>query len=167
MRKIPDSVPARSFDLVTLFDVLEHFEDDGAALAIYERLNSGGYVVLTVPAFRFLWSEHDDLAHHQRRYTKRELQDTLEKAGFRIVRLSYFNFFLFPVVAVARLAKKFLGINTGATDFFMPSAPINSLLASLFSAERYFLRYINFPFGVSIIAIAQKESQPFDHRQKN
>ena len=145
------------FDLITLFDVLEHFEDDIAAMRkIRGMLNPGGCAVFSVPAFSFLWSEHDLLAHHKRRYTARELQGKLVQAGFYPVRITYFNTFLFMPILFFRFMRKILGLRGGKTDFFMAPAPFNFLLAKLFGAERFLLRFINFPFGVSLIAIAKK-----------
>lgn len=145
------------FDLITLFDVLEHCENDLAALRkIHSLLNHDGYAVFTVPAFSFLWSEHDELAHHKRRYTASELRQKLEHAGFEVIRTSYFNAFLFLPAAIFRVLRKLLGLWKGSSDFFMLPAPLNSVLAFMFGSERFFLRFVDFPFGVSIIAIAQK-----------
>ncbi len=155
--EFPMELPRETYSLVTLFDVLEHFDDDSAALKkIAGILTGGGHVMLTVPAFPFLWSEHDALAHHRRRYTKRTLCNALRAAGLEPVRASYYNFFLFPVVAAVRVAKKMLGLRTGATDFFMPPRALNAALAALFASERFLLRHIDLPFGVSLIAVARK-----------
>lgn len=145
------------FDLITLFDVLEHFEDDSDALKkIGALLNPGGYAVFSVPAFSFLWSEHDELAHHKRRYTARELREKLVQAGFYPVKITYFNTFLFLPILLFRFMRKTFGLRGGKTDFFMAPAPINQVLAQLFGAERFLFRFVDFPFGVSLLAIAKK-----------
>lgn len=146
------------FQIVTLFDVLEHFQDDLAALqGVYSLLEDGGYAVVTVPAFSFLWTEHDELAHHKRRYTKLFLQNRLEESGFSVVRASYFNTLLFCPILVIRILRKLFRLRKGSSDFFMVPDFFNKILASLFGAERFLLRLINLPFGVSIIAIARKQ----------
>lgn len=155
--EFPNHKIKEKFDIITLFDVLEHFDDDGKALAaVRDLLNPGGYVILSVPAFSFLWSEHDELAHHKRRYTGRELRDKLTAAGFEVVRLTYFNTFLFPLILVFRFLRKIFGLRAGKTDFFMAPAPLNLWLAKIFGAERFLLRYISFPFGVSLLAVVRK-----------
>lgn len=145
------------FDLITLFDVLEHFEDDiGALTKIGSLLNPGGHAVFSVPAFSFLWSEHDLLAHHKRRYSARELKEKLIQAGFSPVRITYFNTFLFWPIFLFRLIRKFSGLYGGKTDFFMAPEPLNKMLSGIFGAERFLLRFINLPLGISLLAIAKK-----------
>lgn len=152
------SVPLEgAFDCITMFDVLEHIEDDTTALvSLQKKLNPGGYMLLTVPAYRILWSEHDDLAHHKRRYTKRELLSKLRAANYEIIGASYFNTFLFPVVLFVRLFKRLFGITSGGSDFFMLPGPLNAMLAKLFSSEAFFVSKIGMPFGVSLICLAKK-----------
>jgi len=145
------------FDLITLFDVLEHLEDDEESIRkIKEMLKPGGYAVFSVPAFSFLWSEHDELAHHRRRYTARELREKLTRAGLYPIKITYFNTFLFLPILTFRFLRKLLRFRGGKTDFFMAPEPINKCLAALFGAERFLLRLIDFPFGVSLLAIAKK-----------
>ena len=109
-RGITDVHPQDSFragaeyDVVTLFDVLEHVPGEANFLATMRGyLKPGGLLVVTVPAFEFLWSRHDDLNRHQRRYTRRGLVSVLENAGFEVERSSYFNTLLFPGAAAVRL----------------------------------------------------------------
>jgi len=95
------------FDLVTLFDVLEHVDDEPGFLAHAARcLKPGGRLAVTVPAFRFLWSGHDDLNQHRRRYTRRCLVDLLERCGFEVERSSYFNTLLFPAAMFRPLFRR-------------------------------------------------------------
>lgn len=143
------------FDLITSFDVLEHIEKDEEALdKIYALLAPGGTFLITVPACPFLWSGHDEMNDHFRRYLKAELRSKLEKAGFEVDRISYFNFFLFLPVLLARYYFRLRG--RIGSDIGMPSSIINQALLRIFSAERFFLRWANFPLGVSIFAIARK-----------
>ncbi len=150
--------PGGGFDVVALFDVLEHLEDDARALGrAASLLAEGGLLVATVPAHRFLWSPHDVINHHRRRYARRELRDRILGAGLRLERLSYFNMFLFPAVLLARLVRRGTAeAQEGHSDFKVVPGPINAFLAWLFGAERFLLRLLNLPFGVSLLAVARK-----------
>jgi SAM-dependent methyltransferase len=154
--RIPDDVPDGAA-LITAFDVVEHLEDDDKALrGICERLAPGGVFVCTVPAFPFLWSGHDEVHHHYRRYTRRLLRRRLEAAGFSVERLTYFNTLLFPVAAAVRLLHRILPGAPAASDAAAPAAPVNRLLLALFAAERVPLRLANLPFGVSLLAVCHR-----------
>lgn len=151
----------RQFDLITLFDVLEHIEDEARAIRkAEEMLLPGGVVFLTVPALPILWSEHDEHAHHRRRYTKMHLKNLIEQhTSLRIKRLTYFNAFLFPFIFSFRVIKRLLKIRSSSSDFFPIHSFLNHLFEFIFSAERYALRFIDFPVGVSLLCIAQKKSR--------
>lgn len=153
---LPDSIPfEQAFDLICLFDVLEHIPDDLAALhAARNKLAPGGKILITVPAYNFLWSSHDVVLHHKRRYNRKELSTLLQKAGFTIRYSTYFNTFLFPLVAVARICNKLFN-RTGGTDVTMPREVINSTLIKIFSGERFLLPGFSLPFGVSILVLAE------------
>jgi len=154
--RLPDQVPFgdRQFDLVLLLDVLEHLDDDlGALKALRKRLKPGGQLLVTVPAFKFLWSHHDTSHHHKRRYRRKQLRGTVEEAGFKVNFVSYFNTVLFPLIASIRLMKKSVG---GGDDLKVPSTPVNRTLQALFASERHFLGPLRFPFGVSLILTAQR-----------
>ena len=152
---LPEQIPFRNqtFDLIAMLDVMEHLEDDAAALrALRARLKPGGWMLITVPAYPFLWSRHDELHHHKRRYVANNLRAVLDDTGYKIHYLSYFNTWLFPVVAAARLAG-IGGENTG--DLAMPNKYINTLLTQIFASERLLLGRVALPFGVSLIALAR------------
>lgn len=151
------SVPG-VFDLVICLDVLEHIKDDGMALrAIESLLAPGGIAILTVPAFPFLWSDHDTVAHHFRRYTQSHLRARIQNdTRLEILRLSYFNFFLFFPIVLFRALKKILPLRSGTSDIFSVPKPINTLLTLLFGAERFLLRITNIPVGVSLLCILKK-----------
>lgn len=158
---LPDALPlaAGEFQCITLLDVLEHIDDDRATLAAVHRLlAANGQVLLTVPAFPFLWGPHDVAHHHKRRYRARQLRQLLQDAGFEIITLSYYNTWLFPLVAVARLLRKCLPGGDAGAELALPPAPVNALLAMLFASERHLLRRIRLPFGVSLVAQARKLS---------
>ena len=153
--RLPAPIPFDDlkFDLIALLDVLEHIDDDAATLsALRARLKPGGWLLMTVPAYPFLWSRHDELHHHKRRYVGRDLRAVSEAAGLHISYLSYFNTWLFPLIAAARLARMGEG-HSG--DLSMPNKFINALLAQIFASERLLLGRVRLPFGVSLIALAR------------
>lgn len=155
---LPDNMPFedRRFDLVCLFDVLEHVEDDREALAsVYRLVEQGGRVVLTVPAFQWLYGAHDKAHHHFRRYTAARLRMLAQDAGFRVRRCGYFNILLFPLVAVSRLAGR-LSNSDRSDDAAIPSPWLNRALCRIFSAEAWLVPYCFYPFGVSVIAVLEK-----------
>lgn len=152
---LPDGLPfdAGGFDLVCLFDVLEHVEEDVAALrALREQLKPGGRIVLTVPAHPWLWSGHDVKLHHFRRYTATELRRCCEAAGCRVVRMSYFNLLLFPLAVAARLLDR-LRPRRESLGEEPPAEPINRAFLALFASEARLLRRFDLPYGVSLLAI--------------
>lgn len=154
---LPDELPfaPRDYHLIGLFDVLEHVEQDEASLAaLGARLAPGGKLLVTVPAFPFLWSRHDETHHHFRRYTRQSLTEVAERAGLRVTYCSYFNMYLFPVAVVVRALKKLTGRDTPDDD--MPPAPVNAAMKTLFSSERHFLGRIALPFGLSLAAVIEK-----------
>lgn len=155
---LPDRLPfdERRFELVCLFDVLEHVEDDQGALdSIYGLVEQGGTVVLTVPAFQWLYGAHDESHHHFRRYTAGRLRLLAERAGFRVKRHGYFNTLLFPLVGALRLAARLFG-RRGTDDAAMPSPGLNRLLYRIFAAEAWVVPSVFLPFGVSAIAVLEK-----------
>lgn len=146
-----------SFDIICLFDVLEHIEDDAAALEWLDgHLVSGGKVFFTVPAFPFLWSGHDVRAHHYRRYRRSGLQELLSRT-FDVRYVTHFNTHLFPGIAVERLARRLFALSDGETDKEFAGTGIpNRVLETVFAAERMWLPGLNLPFGVSLFAYAHK-----------
>ena len=123
---LPDHIPfSEEYDLIVILDVLEHIDDDlGAAIALNSRLKPGGWLLITVPAYQFLWSKHDEINHHKRRYTLRNLKQVIKKSGYSVHYSSYFNSFLFPVVAGVRLLKNVLKISYNNNNYAAPAIPI-------------------------------------------
>lgn len=155
---LPDQIPYQEnfFDLITALDVIEHVDQDIDSLkAMHSKLVSGGMAVITVPAYMFLWSSFDELNEHKRRYTLPELNAKLVEAGFTVEKISYFNTLLFPIVYVVRMLNNLLK-RDGSSEIDMPSKPLNFILKAIFGIEKYLLKYVNLPFGVSIIAVARK-----------
>jgi SAM-dependent methyltransferase len=155
----PSAMPfgEEKFDLICLFDVLEHIEDDaGTLLAIKRLLAPEGRVVLTVPAYSWLWSAHDVFLHHKRRYFAKQLGEKINAAGLRCLKLTYFNTLLFPMVLVARLLDR-LTRKTSSTGTTIPARPINKFLQHVFSAERFLLARFPLPFGVSLLSVIRSD----------
>jgi SAM-dependent methyltransferase len=158
--------PDNTFDLVCAFDVIEHVEDDRLAVAEMRRVaRMGGVLFVTVPAFMFLWSEHDVVNHHFRRYTSHILRGLFSEKDTPIFH-SYFNFWLFFPIAAVRLVlrlftKKHLAKPEDAqSDFdnFKSGGLVNALLKAVFLSENIFLkRFISLPVGVSILSSWRKK----------
>jgi SAM-dependent methyltransferase len=160
---LPESLPPGlpRFDCITMFDVLEHIPRDAESLsAVLELLEPGGFLLLTVPAFMFLWGPHDVAHHHQRRYRASGLKSLLAAAGFDVVKTSYYNIWLFPPVALVRLMRKVLPSGEGGMEAGLPPLWLNRFLQALFASERHLLRRMNLPFGVSLVAVARKPVRP-------
>jgi len=145
-------VETRAYDLVAILDVLEHVEEDREALvSIAERLKPGGRILITVPAHPWMWSAHDEVNHHKRRYTRRSLAAVVKAAGLKLEMMSWFNSLLFPLAATARAIGRVTGKSD--SDDSMPPAFVNAVLERLFGIERYALGRLPFPPGVSLVAI--------------
>ncbi len=153
-----DAFPANhTFDLITMFDVVEHVEDhEGLLKEAYQRLNRGGHILIAVPAYQWLWSKHDEVLHHKRRYTRSTLRDVVERAGFRVKRLTHFNTLLFPVAVMRRVIGRITGSNT-ADDLEVPSPAVNGILGGVFRLEKPLVSSVTLPFGLSLLCLAQKQ----------
>jgi SAM-dependent methyltransferase len=152
---LPDltGVRQRHYDMVAAFDVVEHIPDDRAAIAgIARLLRPGGKLVLTVPAHQWMWSAHDVVNHHQRRYSKGQLRQLIESSPLKLNRIGYFNSLLFPVAVAERLASKVRGKEDA--DLAMPTGPINQALERIFAAERSLIGRVPLPPGLSLFAVA-------------
>ncbi len=145
-------VPDGHYDLIALLDVLEHISDDRAALeGIKRKLAPGGKVLLAVPANQWMWSAHDTVHHHFRRYNRTTLSKVAREAGLRIDFISHFNTLLFPLAAGFRVLGKVTGREEA--DDAQPAAPLNKAFTALFGAERHLIGRVPMPFGVSLAAI--------------
>jgi ubiquinone/menaquinone biosynthesis C-methylase UbiE len=152
--------PDSTFDLVALFDVIEHIEDESKVLVEARRvLKPGGVIFVSVPAYQFLYSNNDRVVHHLRRYTARSLRRVLEGSGLRIHKLTYFNTLLFPLIfaalTVLKLKERLFGVDAAQTNLTHEfSPPVNRAFGVVMSSEKLLLRHIEFPFGHSLIAMA-------------
>jgi SAM-dependent methyltransferase len=143
----------REYDLIAALDVIEHIEDDNAALAaIAAKLKRGGKFVMTVPAHQWMWSAHDVVNHHKRRYSKAGLRRLIERSPLKLQKIGYFNSLLFPLALAERFSSKLRGKDNA--DVKLPSAPLNSALGAVFGAERHLVGRLPLPPGLSLFAVA-------------
>lgn len=155
---LPDAIPFGSerFDLIAAFDVLEHIEDDGGAVgALRDRLSERGLLLATVPAYHWLWSEHDALSQHVRRYTSGGFDALLRGAGLNVLYCGYFNTLLFPL-AVANIKLGGLVSNDVHRGLKTPSRGINRALEAVFALESRLVPRVRLPFGLSVVACASR-----------
>lgn len=147
-----------TFDCVLVLDVMEHLKNDREGIEEIERiLKPGGFCIITVPAFNFLWGIQDEVYHHYRRYTKNSLKKTLSMTSLKISGLTYFNFILFPFVAIVRLLSKIIKPSR-RSDFEINNQIINKLLSYIFRIDISIAQKMSVPFGVSLLAITIKET---------
>jgi len=142
-----------AYDLVAVLDVVEHIQDDVAALkAMAECLKPGGKILITVPAHQWMWSAHDVVNHHHRRYSKAGLARVIRAAGLEPRKLGYFNSLLFPLAAASRLVGRLTGKDD--SDDSPPPRPVNTLFETIFRLERHLVGRVPLTPGVSIITLA-------------
>lgn len=156
VEKLP--FPDHIFDVITALDLLEHTDDDLVALREMQRVcKPGGLLIIIVPAYGFLWSEHDEALKHRRRYTAHELRNKISVTGFDLRRSTYFITALFwPILAWRIYQGLFQNNSVPRTSMHILPPWLNSLLVRLLDVERWCLRGMNLPFGVSAVALARK-----------
>lgn len=142
-----------AYDLVAVLDVVEHIEDDVAALAAMKTLlRPGGKILIAVPAHQWLWSAHDVVNHHHRRYSRKTLSAAIVAAGMRPEKLRWFNSLLFPLAAAARIAGRLTGRDD--SDDSPPPKPVNALFERIFRLERHLVGRVPMTPGVSLVTLA-------------
>ena len=155
-----ESLPfaSSSFDVVTALDVLEHLDNDLDAMGELLRVTKeNGVLVITVPAYGFLWSEHDEALRHRRRYAASELRNKLTNAGFEVERITYYITLLFFPILFLRLVQSVSkkSIQAKTSHMILPGW-LNRVLIWILGFERLLLGWMNFPFGVSLVCVARK-----------
>ena len=146
-------VPDRQYDLIGAFDVIEHIDDDSAALAsIAAKLKPAGKFVMTVPAHQWMWTAHDVVNHHKRRYSRRSLKQLIEGSPLKLEHIGYFNSLLFPLAVAERAASRLR--HKDDAEGKLPPAPLNRALEKIFAAERYLVGRLPLPPGLSLFAVA-------------
>ena len=148
---------AASFDLLTAFDVIEHIEDDRAALAEFRRvLRPGGWMLIYTPALPWLYNEHDRIVHHKRRYRRAELREKILAAGYQLEHLAYVNGLVLPLVLLARgLAK--LRSGESHQEMEIPHPWVNGLVTALCYSEEPLVRHDLVPVGMTLVALARRD----------
>lgn len=157
---LPNDIPfdIQTFDLIAALDILEHISEDFECLTTFRNLlRPNGWLLLTVPAFPFLWSTHDDDHHHKRRYNKANLQHIVQEAGFSQVMVTYFNTLLFPLAVSLRLINKTLHLKGFNGEVALP-ATLNTVLTGIFASERHVIKHCSLPVGLSLLLLAKKAS---------
>jgi len=161
-----------AFDIVVCLDVLEHIDDDiGATREMYRACRPGGHLLLTVPAYNFLWSEHDEALGHRRRYDRKQLEEVVVGAGFKPLRLCYAITFLFLPILLFRFGQRVLGwfrpkARPAVAYIQMPKV-ISALFVSLLRFEAWLLKRFDLPFGVSLVCLAEKPSMTRERLSEN
>jgi len=154
LTKLP--IRPQSVGLIVAMDILEHLDDDATGIrSFHQALERQGVLIVTVPAFGFLWGIQDEVTGHKRRYSRQEIVNKLRREGFEIMKSSYFNFFLFFPILIARRLIHLVGLRIESENEINFPA-VNFFLKAIFSLESYVLRWCPFPFGVSIFCIAKK-----------
>jgi len=159
-----EDIPFRdaAFDAVVSLDVIEHIDNDVRAMEHIHRIcRDGGTVVITVPAVPWLWTTRDERLLHKRRYTRLQLIALAQGAGFEIIKCSYYCVFFFPAMAAFVFFNRILGHKPDYKDD-VPAVPTlpNMLLRWILLLEQSLLRWINYPFGVSLFCVLRKPSAP-------
>ncbi len=147
---------ADSFELAVCLDVIEHLADDRGALRELRRVVApGGVLVVTVPAYQWLWSRHDEINHHHRRYNRTMLLAAANDAGWQFTRTTYFNSLLLPVaIALRALDRVHAKATESSLDLWVPPAPLNWLLQQPLNLEAAAIaRGGHIPAGLSLLAL--------------
>lgn len=144
----------KKYNLISMFDVLEHIKDHEKALQTVKELlvKPGGRIILTVPAYNWLWSSHDVANHHFRRYTKKELINLLITNGYKNIQVSYFMTFLFPIALLQRILMKW---NLKTEEYKSLNPILNFFLKIIFSSEAHWIQYFPYIYGLSVLVVAE------------
>ena len=157
-------LPDNSYSLIVAFGLIEHIEDDRSFLMEMHRvLKKGGRIIILTSAFQFLWSQHDVIVHHKRRYTIKKLEYLLKETGFKKEKYTYVNFLLFHLALLFKLfnfpifLRKEKQSFTGTPYIYQTNFLVNWILEKILRIETLLLKYINLPYGIGILCVARKE----------
>ncbi len=153
----PIGLPEKEFDAVLLLDVIEHLEQDKESVkSAAELLKPGGIMIITVPAYQWLWSKWDTHHHHYRRYNRSMLKAAMDHPSLKLELISYYNTWLFPLAATARIAGNVLSKDAKVGPIKVPMAPVNATFREIFASERALIGRVPLPFGLSLVAVARR-----------
>lgn len=144
------------FDLVSMLDVLEHTNDKKSLKEMHRILKENGLLLITVPAYKWMWSKWDDVLHHKRRYNKKNIYQTLGANGFQVLKFSYFNSFLLLPVFLIRKIKTLTNKQAYGSDFRIGSSLVNQMMLLFTKIEHLVIEYASIPFGLSIVVLCKK-----------
>lgn len=159
---------AESFDIVTALDVIEHLDDDAVALReLWRVMRPGGILIVSVPAYRFLWTYWDDILGHRKRYTTGMMREAAASAGFRVRKVSYSNALILLPAVMVRIGKSLLlkvasrngKSSEPGSDFIEVPRPVNGALVGYYRLEAAWLRRGGLPFGLSVVCVAEKPAR--------
>jgi len=157
-------LPDNSYSLIVAFGLIEHIEDDRLFLMEMQRiLKKGGRLIILTSAFQFLWSQHDIIVHHKRRYNLKELESLMKEAGLKKEKYTYVNFLLFHVALLLKglnllfLFRKQRQHSSGSPYIYQTNFLVNWILEKILWIETWMLRLINFPYGIGILCVVKKE----------
>lgn len=153
-----DKKPYGSINAITMLDVIEHIEDDfGVVKEAYDLLEVGSYMIASVPAYQWLWSRHDEIHMHYRRYNLEQFKKLFKNAGFKIVYASHFNTILFLPAVLKRALDKITG-GDKKNNSPIDEVPdfMNSIFTKMFMIEKSWIPNVLIPFGLSIVLVAKK-----------
>ena len=154
--QVINSLNTHKFDLILMADVLEHIKNDKKQIELlFKKLKKNGKILLTVPAFKYLFTHKDIILGHYRRYNIREIKEIFKK--FKVLKLTYFNFFLFIPIALSLIFFKILKSNFIDSVEKKPNYIINFIMFIIFNAESKVINIFNFPFGISILGLFEKK----------
>ena len=154
--KILKKIGKNKFDLIILADVLEHIKYDKKELERLSRnLNKNGHILITVPAYKFLFSIKDKILGHHRRYNKNQISNLFK--NFDTIKLTHFNFFLFIPISLMIIFFKILNINFIKKVESSPNFFVNKILFSIFMIEKKLIQFLDLPFGISLLGLFKKK----------
>lgn len=151
--------PSEAFDVVTMFDVLYSLEEpiEHAAVAeLFRLVRPGGYAIINAAAMESLRGDHSAFSNELRRYSHASLQRLIAGKGFEIVRLTYTNAAIFVPLAGVRAFQRWRGLSPKPSEITVPPAPINAALTAALIVESWWLRFVDNPFGSSLLCLARK-----------
>ncbi len=148
--------PNDTFDVIVATDVLEHIQDDSAALREWRRvLRPGGKIIITVPAYQWLWSEHDESLNHFRRYTASGLHILCNQNHLSVYSRTYIITFCFPLIVAYRAIRHFFNTKHSTSYVRLPKW-VNFIFTKIVEAEGAIVQFVNLPFGTSVLLVVKK-----------